>query len=392
MNNRAIDENWLIGLVIAYVILIIAGAIGNGLVCIAVARKPAMRTERNMLILNLAISDLFLCFFTIPFSLVEIAVRFWPLGVITCKLVAGLEATSIFVSTISITAIALDRYKVILYPNKQTCSPSQMLFKLISIWATALILSSPLLLFRHLKHLEFPNIPQLKYVDYCIEMWPMKHGRGYYSVFVMIFQYFFPIIILSVAYARVCQKIKSRVARRKKMNQNVEKSKQIAKRTHRTNILLISIAVIFGISWLPLNILNLVADFFYPHLPFDSNLFRITFAICHMIGMSSACSNPFLYGWLNTNFRNEFKELFDLFKLMVSKCEFSPTSGATSRTTVMESTLIEGGKLSHKKLKDLKGDLNDFDNLALKESTDKNKIDNSCGDLQLNCNSTVHIV
>lgn len=28
-----------------------------------------------------------------------------------------------------------------------------------------------------------------------------------------------------------------------------------------------------------------------------------------MIGMSSACSNPLLYGWLNENFRKEFKEI-----------------------------------------------------------------------------------
>lgn len=30
--------------------------------------------------------------------------------------------------------------------------------------------------------------------------------------------------------------------------------------------------------------------------------------------MSSSCSNPFIYGWLNQNFRNEFKEIFNLFK------------------------------------------------------------------------------
>lgn len=40
-----------------------------------------------------------------------------------------------------------------------------------------------------------------------------------------------------------------------------------------------------------------------------AHVFRITFAICHMWGMSSACSNPFLYGWLNDNFRKEFKEI-----------------------------------------------------------------------------------
>ncbi|RWS24560.1 neuropeptide F receptor-like protein, partial [Leptotrombidium deliense] len=137
MTNKALNDATLIWLLIAYTVLIVLGATGNGLVCMAVARKPQMRTPRNVFIINLAISDLILCLFTMPFSLVEITLKFWPLGQITCKLVAGLEATSIFVSTISITAIALDRYKVIVKPSPEPCHPLQTLITLSSIWATA---------------------------------------------------------------------------------------------------------------------------------------------------------------------------------------------------------------------------------------------------------------
>lgn len=35
----------------------------------------------------------------------------------------------------------------------------------------------------------------------------------------------------------------------------------------------------------------------------------IAYAVCHMMGMSSACSNPLLYGWLNDNFRKEFNDI-----------------------------------------------------------------------------------
>ena len=80
VNNRALDKGSLILLVMCYAILIFIGTIGNGLVCIVVVRKPKMRTSRNLFIINLAISDLLLCFFTIPFSLVEISVKFWPFG------------------------------------------------------------------------------------------------------------------------------------------------------------------------------------------------------------------------------------------------------------------------------------------------------------------------
>lgn len=78
--NRAIDYTSLVILTVAYALLIVFGVAGNGLVCMAVARKPSMRTARNVYIINLAISDLLLCLITMPFSLVEISVKFWPLG------------------------------------------------------------------------------------------------------------------------------------------------------------------------------------------------------------------------------------------------------------------------------------------------------------------------
>lgn len=80
VNPRAIDDSSLIALLIAYTILILLGVTGNGLVCAAVIRKPSMRTGRNVYIINLAISDLLLCIFTMPFTLVDIALKYWPLG------------------------------------------------------------------------------------------------------------------------------------------------------------------------------------------------------------------------------------------------------------------------------------------------------------------------
>lgn len=41
-----------------YIIISVAAVIGNGLVILAVVRKKSMRTNRNVLILNLALSNL----------------------------------------------------------------------------------------------------------------------------------------------------------------------------------------------------------------------------------------------------------------------------------------------------------------------------------------------
>ncbi|XP_018015007.1 type-1 angiotensin II receptor B-like [Hyalella azteca] len=105
-------------------------------------------------IINLAISDLVLCLATTPLTLLEIVPQYWPLGdtPFLCKLVGTLQATSIFVSTISITANALDRYYVILHPTRRALGTSGALFTLPGIWACALLLAMPQFLFRTLQH------------------------------------------------------------------------------------------------------------------------------------------------------------------------------------------------------------------------------------------------
>ena len=50
----------------------------------------------------------------------------------------------------------------------------------------------------------------------------------------------------------------------------------------------------------------------------DTEPMLITYAVCHMTGMSSACANPLLYGWLNDNFRKEFREIWASFCATVS--------------------------------------------------------------------------
>ena len=44
----------------------------------------------------------------------------------------------------------------------------------------------------------------------------------------------------------------------------------------------------------------------------------ITYAVCHLASMTSAVSNPILYGFMNENFRREFKNIW----LGLKKCVY----------------------------------------------------------------------
>ena len=67
-SNRRVNDVAFFCLVAAYCVLIIFGTIGNSLVVYVVACQPAMRTARNVFVVNLAISDLLLCLITMPLT------------------------------------------------------------------------------------------------------------------------------------------------------------------------------------------------------------------------------------------------------------------------------------------------------------------------------------
>ncbi|XP_022232699.2 neuropeptide F receptor isoform X3 [Drosophila obscura] len=307
LSNRAVDSPWYHMLISMYSVLIVFGALGNTLVVIAVVRKPIMRTARNLFILNLAISDLLLCLVTMPLTLVEILTKYWPLGScsVLCKIVAMLQALCIFVSTISITAIAFDRYQVIVYPTRDSLQFVGAVTILAGIWLLALLLASPMFIYKELRSEDTPLLLQQiglqEQIRFCIEDWPSSNGRFYYSIFSLCVQYLVPILIVSVAYFGIYNKLKNRITV-VTVQASSQRKVERGRRMKRTNCLLISIAVIFGVSWLPLNFFNLYADMQRSGSGPTSNML-VMYAICHMIGMSSACSNPLLYGWLNDNFR-----------------------------------------------------------------------------------------
>ena len=123
-DERTFDPSTEALLILAYALFITVGVLGNGLVCFVVARNPHMRTPRNIFIINLAISDLTLCVFTQPLNLYLLIRTQWGLGSFMCKMVTMFQGTNLFVSTISITAIALDRFQVSEWPALHNARPT----------------------------------------------------------------------------------------------------------------------------------------------------------------------------------------------------------------------------------------------------------------------------
>ena len=74
-----------------------------------------------------------------------------------------------------------------------------------------------------------------------------------------------------------------------------------AKSKRRTIVMLALVVLVFSVCWLPLNLFNILSDF---------NVIRSSyklFLIFHWFAMSSVCYNPFIYFWLNKQYRTAAK-------------------------------------------------------------------------------------
>ncbi|XP_043087035.1 uncharacterized protein qrfprb isoform X2 [Puntigrus tetrazona] len=104
--------------VVMYVIIFALALVGNSLVVYIVVRKRAMRTATNIFICSLAVSDLLITFFCIPFTLLQNISSEWLGGVLVCKTVPFVQTTAIVTGILTMTCIAIERYQGIVYPLK----------------------------------------------------------------------------------------------------------------------------------------------------------------------------------------------------------------------------------------------------------------------------------
>ena len=83
-------------------------------ICISCSRQVLLFQVNNILIVNLAISDLFLCTIVSPLTLIELLYKRWtgPKAPWLCCLSGMGPACITFVSTLTITGIAIDRWDI----------------------------------------------------------------------------------------------------------------------------------------------------------------------------------------------------------------------------------------------------------------------------------------
>ncbi|XP_047485265.1 uncharacterized protein LOC125036587 isoform X2 [Penaeus chinensis] len=293
-----------------YIIILIVGCFGNGLVIYLFASSRSLRTPSNLFILNLALSDF--CMVGILVVYVHNAFHDGPAaGKFGCDLygfVSGLAGTT---SIMTMSAISLDRYLVISFPLDpfKRFSHRQVLVIIIATWLYSSIFSSiPLLGIVGINYTPEGYLTSCSF-DY------LSHAT---RTRVYIFSFFIaawllPLNIIFFSYVSIVVTVSKQERQSYTCQGNVGSSSfknfkhQSVKRKKSVELKLAKVAsgiiALWVLAWTPYAVVALLGIFNQRRLitPFGS-------MVPAMICKAAACIDPYVYALSHPRFKNELNK------------------------------------------------------------------------------------
>ncbi|KAK1792127.1 hypothetical protein P4O66_001904 [Electrophorus voltai] len=298
------DAGPILGALILTIVFVI-GAPGNLFVIWSILARTRRHSVTTLLILNLAFADGALMVL-IPFFIVYLMRRSWIFGLGMCKVLYYLCCANMYASILLISLMSLHRLVAVVWPQRIGAITGRRTVGrvLVVLWFLALALAVPVLAFRTVTPLRKEGYDLKSLVCDCIHHTNtyvmMQYGMETFLGFLL------PYGLIVGSYACILRRIRQTKFRRRV----------------RSEKLILTIIITFGILWLPYHIINMmqVAAAFYPDSsPVRTNLHLLCVrpnpaasslssliprlislrshlrAFVSTMGFVSSCINPVLY-------------------------------------------------------------------------------------------------
>ncbi|KAM4616855.1 neuropeptide FF receptor 1 like 2 [Polymixia lowei] len=308
--------------ILAYLFIFLLCMVGNILVCLIVLGNRRMRTVTNLFILNLAVSDLLVGIFCIPTTLVDNLITGWPFTNAVCKMSGFVQGMSVSASVFTLVAIAVERFRYIVYPLQPKLTILVAKATIVLIWVLAVVIMCPAAVALTVEIVPYHYMVDnddfnLTYPLYtCYENFTNPQMRKVYTTVLFAHIYLVPLTVITLMYGRIGVKLYSSVVSNR-YPQEANPTVQVpARRSGRPMVsqkkirvikMLIVVALLFMLSWLPLWILMMMTD--YAGLDRDQLdlLTSYIFPFAHWLAFSNSSINPIIYGYYNENFKRGFQ-------------------------------------------------------------------------------------
>ena len=301
-----------IGETFAYCLLFVVSLAGNILIGIIVYKEKALRTPINILIVNMAISDLLFSIICFPALFVRLnAASHWllsgPFGQALCRLRYFVTDVSIVVSVQSLVLIAVDRFVAVVFPLRPSLISSKRcrLFILV-IWVVAMAVSCPQLLVWKVVDNTERLVCQRELNDKFRESSSIKN---YTLVTIIVFLYV-PLVLIAIFYFSIAVRIKSQKI---PGEPSVNARKQRLKRERNALKMSVAIVFAFAVCWLPSCIIFFLFLFLSDSAMMSSCAFQYSAHITIILVRSYCAVNPCICFIFSGNYRQGLKNLLGCF-------------------------------------------------------------------------------
>uniref|UniRef100_A0A3B3TI13 Pyroglutamylated RF-amide peptide receptor n=2 Tax=Poecilia TaxID=8080 RepID=A0A3B3TI13_9TELE len=285
--------------VIMYVVIFVLALAGNSLVIYIVLKKRAIQTATDIFICSLAVSDLLITFFCIPFTLLQNISSEWFGGVLVCKTVPFVQTTAIVTGILTMTCIAIERYQGIVFPLKMRRQySSKRAYKMLGlVWMASVIVGSPMLFVQQLEVSVKYDFLYDHYHVCCQESWSSLTYRQAYTTFIMVALFLLPLAAMLFLYTRIAIElwIRKRVGDASVLN--TMNHREIAVK------MMVTIVLLFTICWAPFHTVHMLFEYNDLEKKYDGVTLNMIIAIVQAIGFFNSFNNPIVYAFMNENFK-----------------------------------------------------------------------------------------
>ena len=280
--------------------------VGNLLVLVVFKRNPSTRTNINVLIVNMAASDLLVPIFGLPFQLVQVLLgpgRFLiggPVGKFLCRFVRFMAYISLGVSIQSLLLIGVERFVAVVYPLKAVkISPIRRKRLVIVTWVVAAVLHSPYLFFYRLKTATCNGF-------YCVIDWtPLDTNSAHpiYEAVTVNLYVSFPLLVIACLYAAILIKLK-RTKLPGNLSSQTDPQESRRRERNKTSITKMSVCIVvtFALCYMP--------TYFFVMLRFPLSSLSAIFSIALNLVYVNGAVNPWILFYFSSNFRRGLRDMF----------------------------------------------------------------------------------
>ncbi|XP_030648087.1 teleost multiple tissue opsin 3b [Chanos chanos] len=269
------------------------------------ARFQVLWTPINLILLNISVSDMLVCLFGTPLSLVANIYGRWLVGVNGCRWYGFANALFGIVSMVSLAILSYERYSTILcYTKADVSDYKKAWLSIAGCWLYSLLWTTPPLFGWSSYGPEAPG-------TVCSVQWNQRSaGNVSYVSCLFIFCLLLPLLIMVFCYGRILMAI-----------HGVARFKQTSAQRRETHILVMVICMVscYLLCWIPYGVVALLGTFGRVGM-----LGPMASLVPSILAKSSTVLNPIIY----VLFNNQFYRCF----MALVHCGSEPTSHQSLHT------------------------------------------------------------